>query len=187
MGTGRHCDRCLASRGNRSGSDGEEGSGAEAGPTALGLDIHPSHKVTTRGVWTWCRRCGRRSAGTKWHLLRHPCGVPTPGGLASLARVRRGLPPCYQAAEWGEGERDPGEGSSQQVKKQARCTYLATRCFTGFSHKDKEKKNPIPEWGGAGGVEGAVGEALPSARERRQGLRAEYRQSGEGQEDARRA
>ena len=28
---------------------------------------------------------------------------------------------------------------------QRRCAYLSTRCFTGFSQKDKEKKNPIPE------------------------------------------
>ena len=28
---------------------------------------------------------------------------------------------------------------------QWRCRDLATRCFTGFSKKDKDKKNPIPE------------------------------------------
>ena len=29
---------------------------------------------------------------------------------------------------------------------QKRCAVLATRCFTGFDHRDKEKKNPIPEY-----------------------------------------
>ena len=34
---------------------------------------------------------------------------------------------------------------SAKTPDQSRCAYLTLRCFTGFSQKDKDKKNPIPE------------------------------------------
>ena len=37
------------------------------------------------------------------------------------------------------------KADGDKTPDQNKCAYLSFRCFTGFSQKDKEKKNPIPE------------------------------------------
>ena len=66
------------------------------------LPVHPSHRVLTKGVWSWCSKCGARTKGRNFHLLKVPCGPLTHAGSATLSRIRRGLPPCYKHSTWGD-------------------------------------------------------------------------------------
>ena len=70
------------------------------------LDLHPSHRTETRGIFIWCNRCGsysRLDPSRKSHGvgLVKPCSPPGPGGKNALSRVRRGMPPTIGVTDWG--------------------------------------------------------------------------------------
>ena len=87
-------------------SEEEEEEAAEEPPTkvAEGIPIHVSHRLSCRGIWTWCTRCGRFTAGGKLSTLKLQCGLPTPGGKQVLAPVRKGRPPHYLHSQCGDEE-----------------------------------------------------------------------------------
>ena len=74
--------------------------------TADVLPIHASHRLSHRGVYTWCRACGAFTRGTYYKKLRLPCTRPTAGGKQALARIKAGQPPLQMgtgnlvAADW---------------------------------------------------------------------------------------
>ena len=79
---------------------------------AAGLrQVHPSHRVSCRGAYTWCRRCGAFTTGLRVRLLAQECTKPRTAGRLVLSRVRLGLPPLHTATEWGD-EVVPGRDRS---------------------------------------------------------------------------
>ena len=69
------------------------------------LPLHPSHHLRSRGVWSWCARCGCFSSGTKFRRLQAPCVSITPCGKQALNRIRKGLPPALprgRQLRWGD-------------------------------------------------------------------------------------
>ena len=59
---------------------------------------HPSHTLATARDIVWCWKCGH-VAKSKPRALVLPCEPPKPHGIATIRRIRRGLPP-YGFARW---------------------------------------------------------------------------------------
>ena len=68
---------------------------------AEGLRAHRSHRISVKGVWSWCRRCGAHTRGHRIVRLARPC-ERFPEGTAALRRVRDGRPPLATCTDWGE-------------------------------------------------------------------------------------
>ena len=68
---------------------------------AQGLGIHPSHRISVRSIWAWCRNCGSASRGERYKGLKQPCHRPTTAGKHTLARIKQGKAP-HKGCEWGD-------------------------------------------------------------------------------------
>ena len=68
---------------------------------AQGLGIHPSHRISVRSIWAWCRNCGSASRGERYKGLKQPCHMPTTAGKHTLARIKQGKAP-HKGCEWGD-------------------------------------------------------------------------------------
>ena len=76
---------------------------------AAGLSAHSSHRISVKGVWSWCRRCGAHTRGHRIVRLARPC-ERFPEGTAALRRVREGRPPLATCTDWEEP--DPADGNA---------------------------------------------------------------------------
>ena len=69
------------------------------------LAIHHSHRVLTRGIWSWCPRREACTRGMPFKLLRGPCQKATAWGVLLFRRFRlRRLPLHTTLQKWGDGD-----------------------------------------------------------------------------------
>ncbi|MDA8583396.1 hypothetical protein N9L68_04165 [bacterium] len=67
-------------------------------------ELHASHRLSSRGVWTWCRTCGNCTReGSEPQKLLTQCAELKISGRQVLPLVARGFPPGGKQELWGDG------------------------------------------------------------------------------------